>query len=160
MVKTRANDYTISVSNMENNSKALESEVDLDDSADSLISSNNIKLTKKEVKTKVLLYLKKIEKLRTDGAFILQSRTEEFPEYMNTIYDLYDFIIDNEALLIGNKKNSKFYKVTQERLYYMIRTIFKEFKRADLSYSIYNQYKNFFNLSYNKAFILDIDNDY
>lgn len=46
MVKTRAKDYTISVSNMENNSKALSSEVDLDDSADSLISSNDIKLTK------------------------------------------------------------------------------------------------------------------
>ena len=46
MVKTRAQDYTISVSNMENNSKSLESEVDLDDSADSLISSNDIKLTK------------------------------------------------------------------------------------------------------------------
>ena len=160
MVKTRAKDYTISVSNMENNSKALSSEVELDDSADSLISSNDIKLTKKEVITKVSLYLKKIEKLRTDGAFTLQSRTEEFPEYMNTIYDLYDFLIDNEELLIGNKKNSKFYKITQERLYYMIRTIFKEFKRADLSYSIYNQYKNFFDLSYDKAFILDIDNDY
>ena len=160
MVKTIAKDYTISVSNMQNNSKALSSEVDLDDSADSLISSNDIKLTKKEVKSKILLYLKKIEKLRTDGAFRLQSRTEEFPEYMNTIYDLYDFVIDNEALLIGTNKNSKFYKVTQERLYYMIRTIFREYKRADLSYSIYNQYKNFFNLSYDKAFILDIDNDY
>ena len=159
MVKTRAQDYTISVSNMENNSKSLESEVDLDDSADSLISSNDIKLTKKEVKSKILLYLKKIEKFRTDGAFRLQSRTEEFPEYMNTIYDLYDFVIDYETMLIGTNKNSKFYKVTQERLYYMIRTIFKEYKRADLSYSIYNQYKNFFNLSYDKAFILDIDND-
>lgn len=160
MVKTRAQDYTISVSNMENNSKSLESEVDLDDSADSLISSNDIKLTKKEVKSKILLYLKKIEKFRTDGAFRLQSRTEEFPEYMNTIYDLYDFVIDYETMLIGNNKNSKFYKVTQERLYYMIRTIFREYKRADLSYSIYNQYKNFFELSYDKAFILDIDYDY
>ena len=85
----------------------------------------------------------------------LQSDQDDEPEYINVMFELFDNIIEKDKYLMykGEEQFNKLYKVVQDKLYEFIISIFINYKRPDLSYKLYYNYKDYFNLDFDKCFI-------
>jgi len=168
MVRTRTKDYGYDL-NHNHNSISYDDNLETSDEDDissqfstrmNISTSHNkeskseFESNKKEAVKLFKFYLDRMDQLIRDRAFSTQS-FDKYPEYMNTIYNLFDTVIDNEYYLIPSKEQSKFYKVCCDKLYHIIERLFVTFKRADLAYSIYYHYEDFYNISYKKCFLLE-----
>lgn len=96
-----------------------------------------------------VLTLNKQKKIR------LQSEQDDEPEYINVMFELFDNIIEKDKYLMykGEEQFNKLYQVVQDKLYEFIISIFINYKRPDLSYKLYYNYKDYFNLDFDKCFI-------
>lgn len=168
MVRTRTKDYGYYL-NHNNNSMSYDDNLESSDeddissqfstrmnisASDNKESESEFESKKKEATKLIELYLAKIKEFVRDSVFSTQS-LDKNPEYMNTIYNLFDTVIDNEYYLISSKEKSNLYKISCDKLYHIIQTLFVSYKRADLAYNLYYHYKDFYNISYKKCFLLE-----
>lgn len=100
--------------------------------------------------------LRKFNILINEGHISLQcNNTDENPEFMDIIYILYNTVM-NYDIYISYKAEEQFdklYNTCIDRLYHTSISLFKIYKRPDLSFNIYNKYKDYYNLSYDKIFL-------
>ena len=133
---------------------------DYDDSDD--IEKEELYMKKKNEAINIMNEnLRKFNILINEGHISLQcNNTDENPEFMDIIYILYNTVM-NYDIYISYKAEEQFdklYNTCIDRLYHTSISLFKIYKRPDLSFNIYNKYKDYYNLSYDEIF-LNFDND-
>ena len=115
------------------------------------------KVKKQEVIDDVKHYLDVIKEMNDNCDFSHQSKNDTNPEFMSTIYNLYDTMIDNREYILSKDKSCTLYRVSLQKLYHIIHSIFKNYQRPDLAYELYYKYCDFFDLSFNKCFLIDAE---
>ena len=128
---------------------------DYDDSDD--IEKEELYMKKKNEAINIMNEnLRKFNILINEGHISLQcNNTDENPEFMDIIYILYNTVM-NYDIYISYKAEEQFdklYNTCIDRLYHTSISLFKIYKRPDLSFNIYNKYKDYYNLSYDKIFL-------
>lgn len=149
-------------SNCDSESEYEYSNYSTDDSEDVFDpEKNKTYLEKKKIACNIIQkHLDKIEQLRSEGTISKQCRSDENPEFIKTIFILYDTVMENDIYLSykGEKKFDKLYEICIDRLYHITRALIITFERPDLAYNIYNKYKDYYNLRYYKIFSASNDN--
>lgn len=134
--------------------------VDSDDSFN--IEKEELYIKKKHEAINILKDdLRKLDILKKKGHISLQcNNNDENPEFMDIIYSLYNTIMNYEIYISykAEEQFDKLYDTCIDRLYHITINLVKTHKRPDLSFNIYNKYKEYYNLSYDKIFLnLDCD---
>ena len=103
-----------------------------------------------------------IKKLLNDFATLNQEKKIRFqseqydePEYINILFELFNNIKEKDKYIMykGEEKFNRLYQVSQNKLYEFITSIFLNYKRPDLSYKLYYNFKDYFNLDFDDCFI-------
>lgn len=131
---------------------------DSDDSDDSFdIEKEELYMKKKHEAINIINEnLRKFDILINKGHISLQCKnTDENPEFMDIIYILYNTVMNYDIYISykAEKQFDKLYDTCIDRLYHTSISLFKNYKRPDLSFNIYNKYKDYYNLSYDKIFL-------